>query len=147
MAQTFLKTMLTTVGDQEVTLTQLSGLERFDFIEYVAEMEKPAMPVHPADDASPSEKEAYLDSINKVLHQFNKLTFIGQARLAAYGCKSFGEDIEQRHQFVMANFTTEQVKHIHDEVAVLSGIPLNNGDEAESSENQHESAEPIDPKQ
>lgn len=145
--KTFLKKKDVPVGDQSVTLTQLSGLERYDFIEYVATLTKPKMPVQPPEDASISEKDAYLNNIEKVLNAFKKLTFIAQSRLVAYSCKELGDDLESRHQFVMDNFMPDQVKLLHDEVAVFSGIPLSQEPEDGAANESSDSAkEPVDPK-
>ncbi|MCG6227112.1 phage minor tail protein G [Vibrio furnissii] len=147
MMKTFLKKKDVPVGDQSVTLTQLSGLERYDFIEYVATLSKPKMPVQPPEDAPISEKDAFLNNIEKVLNEFKKLTFIAQSRLVAYGCKEFGNDIDCRHQFVMDNFMPDQVKLLHDEVAVFSGIPLNQEPEdGAAGESTDASKESVDPK-
>lgn len=145
--KTFLKKKDVSVGDQSVTLTQLSGLERYDFIEYVATLPKPTMPVQPQEDAPISEKDAYLNNIEKVLNAFKKLTFIAQSRLVAYGCKEFGNDIDCRHQFVMNNFMPDQVKFLHDEVAIFSGIPLNQEPEdGAADDSTNVPKEPVDPK-
>lgn len=150
MADNYLKSKTVPIGDQTVTLTQLSGLARFDFIEYLAELERPETPVRPADDAPIDEKETYLEQFEKVVHQYRKLTFIGQSRLVAYGLMVPGEDIEQRHRYVMNNFTCEDVQTLHDEVAVFSGIPLNNTDESTQSSDEQGSddspQEPVGPK-
>jgi len=82
------------------------------------------------------------------IKNWQRVNFIGQSRLVAYGYKDAGEDLELRHEQIMASMTPEQVKHLHDEVARFSGIPLPEPVEEaeESSSEPEETQEPADPK-
>ncbi|HDI3225462.1 TPA: hypothetical protein PMB55_000724 [Vibrio cholerae] len=144
MYANFLKKKKVALEGGEIEVTQLSGLERYDFIDYCTSLSRPEIPVMPSEDASREEKEAYLEECQKVAKQFERLTFICRARLVAYGCKAEpNTDIEERHQSVMASFTDEQVKKLHDEIALFSGIPIQSADE---NAEQEEQGEPVDPK-
>lgn len=69
------------------------------------------------------------------------------ARLVAFGSHFDIEDIEERHQHIMASMSVEQIKHVHDEVAKLSGMELPEPEEdAEASNPEPDDKEPVDPK-
>ncbi|MCG9699545.1 hypothetical protein L1D19_05285 [Vibrio natriegens] len=153
---TFLKQMTVPVGDDKVTLTQLSGLDRYDFMDFCSEQPLPESVEDLSKDASKEEKEAYAQKMHKVTRQWNRLNFIMQARLVAHGTHFDIDDIDERHQYVMTAMSKEQIKELHDEVAKLSGMSL--PDEAPSSEEdvepetpekdgeQEDDADPVDPK-
>lgn len=153
---TFLKQKTIPVGDDKVTLTQLSGLDRYDFMDFCSEQAFPESVEALSEKASKEEKEAQLQKMEKVTRQWNRLNFIMQARLVAHGTNFDIDDIDERHQYVMTAMTKEQIKELHDEVAKLSGMSL--PDEAPSSEEdaepetpekdgeQEDDADPVDPK-
>ncbi len=142
----FLKTKEVQLGSETVVVTQLSGLERFDFLDYCTEIPKPEEIERPADDATEQEKEQYLLAMGHFISKWERVNFTGQSRLVAYGCKSLNGDIDERHQIVMNSMSIEQVKTLHDEIAKFSGIPLpkpsDNTEESEEPEKQKEHADP-----
>ncbi|HHF3249198.1 TPA: phage minor tail protein G [Vibrio alginolyticus] len=137
---TFLKQKTVPVGDDKVTLTQLSGLDRYDFMDFCSEQAFPESVEALSEKASKEEKEAQLQKMEKVTRQWNRLNFIMQARLVAHGTNFDIDDIDERHQYVMSAMSKEQIKELHDEVAKLSGMSL--PDETPSIE---EDAEPETP--
>ncbi|MDW1916321.1 phage minor tail protein domain-containing protein [Vibrio sp. Vb0349] len=153
---TFLKQKTIPVGDDKVTLTQLSGLDRYDFMDFCSEQAFPESVEALSEKASKEEKEAQLQKMEKVTRQWNRLNFIMQARLVAHGTNFDIDDIDERHQYIMSAMSKEQIKELHDEVAKLSGMPL--PDETPSSEEdvepetpekdgeQEDDLEPVDPK-
>ncbi|WGY45031.1 phage minor tail protein G [Vibrio sp. ABG19] len=148
MTASFLSKKKVPIGDVSVTVTQLSGLERYEYIEYTSNLEQPSMPVKPDDSAPESEKQQYLDAMAKVINLFGKITFQARARLVAYGMKDWDmPNLDERHQYVMAHFTEEHINTLHDEVAEFSGIPLPKSKDPEADHKQSEPSEgPIDPK-
>ncbi len=154
MSTSFLKTKTVPVGDRSVTIKQLCGLGRFDFMDFCSDQPFPETIEVLPEDASKEEKEAQLAKMDKVTRQWNRLNFVMQARLVAHGTHFDIDDIDERHQYVMTAMSKEQIKELHDEVAILSGMPL--PDEAPvSDENQPEQPEedsdqkdlePVDPK-
>ncbi|EOV8092610.1 phage minor tail protein G [Vibrio parahaemolyticus] len=153
---TFLKQKTVPVGDDKVTLTQLSGLDRYDFMDFCSEQTFPESVEALSENASKEEKEAQLQKMEKVTRQWNRLNFIMQARLVAHGTNFDIDDIDERHQYVMTAMSKEQIKELHDEVAKLSGMSL--PDETPSIEEdaepetpekdgeQEDDFEPVDPK-
>ncbi|ELA8468252.1 hypothetical protein Q1G98_001723 [Vibrio alginolyticus] len=153
---TFLKQKTVPVGDDKVTLTQLSGLDRYDFMDFCSEQAFPESVEALSEKASKEEKEAQLQKMEKVTRQWNRLNFIMQARLVAHGTNLDIDDIDERHQYVMSAMSKEQIKELHDEVAKLSGMSL--PDETPSIEEdaepetpekdgeQEDDLEPVDPK-
>ncbi|EJL6784173.1 hypothetical protein NMR91_003065 [Vibrio alginolyticus] len=153
---TFLKQKTVPVGDDKVTLTQLSGLDRYDFMDFCSEQAFPESVEALSEKASKEEKEAQLQKMEKVTRQWNRLNFIMQARLVAHGTNFDIDDIDERHQYIMSAMSKEQIKELHDEVAKLSGMSL--PDEAPSSEEdaepetpekdgeQEDDVDPVDPK-
>ncbi|QKS94381.1 phage minor tail protein domain-containing protein [Vibrio alginolyticus] len=153
---TFLKQKTVPVGDDKVTLTQLSGLDRYDFMDFCSEQAFPESVEVLSEKASKEEKEAQLQKMEKVTRQWNRLNFIMQARLVAHGTNFDIDDIDERHQYVMSAMSKEQIKELHDEVAKLSGMSL--PDETPSIEEdaepetpekdgeQEDDLEPVDPK-
>lgn len=154
MTASFLKTKTVPVGDGSVTIKQLCGLGRYDFMDFCSDQPFPESIEALPEDASKEEKEAQLAKMDKVTRQWNRLNFVMQARLVAHGTHFDINDIDERHQYVMTAMSKEQIKELHDEVAILSGMPL--PDEAPASEEnqpaedseqeEQEEQEPVDPK-
>ncbi len=144
----FLKTKEVPLDGEEVTITQLSGLERFDFLDYCTDLPKPDQPEPPGENATQLEKEKYLEDMSKNIKQWQRINFMGQSRLVAYGYKEPSEDIDERHQQIMSSMMPDQVKLLHDEIAKFSGIPLPEPVEEtdEPSSEPEETQEPADPK-
>ncbi len=152
----FLKTKEIKIDEHKITITQLSGLERYDYLDYLTDIPRPVHPVRPEEGASEEESDNYLHELSALQKAWNKVMFIGASRLVAYGCKHDAfdiEDLEERHIFVQENLSVEQINILHREIAEFSGIPIPELDEeesAETDENQTEtkdSSEPVDPKQ
>ena len=152
----FLKSKEVDLDEHKIIITQLSGLERYDYLDYLTDLPRPDEPVKPAEDASEKENENYLHELSSLQKKWNKLLFIASSRLVAYGCKHGVfeiEDLEERHQFVMANLSDEQVRQLHVKIAEMSGIPIHQFTEEESAETDEnptetkDSSEPVDPKQ
>lgn len=55
----FLKEKTIPVGEQELTIRQLSGLDRFDFMDFCSDQTLPERLETPEEDASREEKEAF----------------------------------------------------------------------------------------
>lgn len=150
--KTFLKTKEVEMDGEKITITQLSGLDRFEFLDYCTDLTKPQQPVRPADDASQQEQDAFLEDMGKCLKQWGRVNFIGQARLVAYGYMVEDEEseLDDRHQTIMASMTPEQVKFLHDEIATFSGIPLpepvDENTDTSTEQPTEEQTEPVDPK-
>ncbi|EMK3400818.1 hypothetical protein V8066_004520 [Vibrio parahaemolyticus] len=143
--KTFLKTQTVQLDGEDITITQLSGLDRYDFLDYCTDLPKPKQPIKPPEDASELDQETFMAEMEKCLKQWGRVNFVGQSRLVAYGYVADGEDLEERHQKIMSSMTPDQVKFLHDEIAKFSGIPLPEP-EKETTESQEEPAEPVDPK-
>ncbi len=117
----FLKTKNIDVDGEQVTITQLSGLERFDFIDYCSDLPKPTPPEKPADDASEEEFNKYYEAMLIMAKKWERLSFIGHSRLVAYGTNLGIDDLEERHQYIMSSMMPDQVKSLHEEIAKFSG--------------------------
>lgn len=144
----FLETKVIPLNGKDVEISQLSGLERFDFLDYCSDIPRPKTPLKPDENAMPEEQEQYIEDMERNLKNWARVNFIGQSRLVAYGYKALDEDLEKRHQIIMASMTPEQVKFLHDEVAKFSGIPLPEPVEDTDKPNSEseETQEPVDPK-
>ncbi|MGY0615870.1 phage minor tail protein domain-containing protein [Vibrio sp. FJH11] len=143
----FLKEKTIPVGEQELTIRQLSGLDRFDFMDFCSDQTVPEQLEAPKEDANQEEKEAFLVKASKVAKQWDRLNFIMCARLVAFGSHFDIPDIEKRHQHIMASMSVEQIKYVHDEVAKLSGMELPAPEEdAKETETELDDKEPVDPK-
>lgn len=150
MAQTFLESKTIPINGVDIEITQLSGLDRFNFMDYCTDLPKPKNPVKPAEDSPQEEFEAYLEEMDKNLKQWHRVNFMGQSRLVAYGYRNGVEDLDERHNQIMSSMTPEQVKNLHDEIAKFSGIPLPEPESQSNTETTSdeltEEQEPIDPK-
>ncbi|WP_039432787.1 hypothetical protein [Vibrio navarrensis] len=146
--KTFLKTQEVNLDGEVIVITQLSGLDRFDFLDYCTDLPKPEQPVNPGENSTAQEKEKYLDEMSKNIKQWQRINFMGQSRLVAYGYKEPGDDLEDRHRQIMGFMTPDQVKFLHDEIAKFSGIPLPEPveDADEPNSESEETQEPVDPK-
>lgn len=143
----FLKTKNIEVDGEQVTITQLSGLERYDFLDYCSDLPKPEAPDKPAEDASAKEMNQYYEAMLIMAKKWERLSFIGQARLVAYGTKFDIDDLDERHQYIMSSMMPDQVKQLHVEIANFSGIPLPEvNDESEELDDSQKESESSDPK-
>lgn len=147
--KTYLKTKTVTINDSEVQISQLSGLARFDFLDYCSSKEHPNQPVNPGENATKEQVEQYELEMTRCYQKWQRLNFDCQARLVAYGMPT-DEDLDTRHKNVMSTMTPELVKQFHDEIAVFSGMPLPDAESEQPSEEEPDldvqSAEPVDPK-
>lgn len=145
---TFLKKQTVDVDGQSVEITQLSGLDRFDFMEYCAEMPQPAKVEPLGENPSEAEREQYSIALSKSYRHWGRLSFVGHCRLIAYGYPGDTGDIDQRHQEIMKMMSPEQAKALHDEIARFSGMPLPDDSDSPPSDEAGEEtpSEPIDPK-
>lgn len=134
MTQLFLKTKTVPVDEISVTITQLSGLERLDFMDYCSEIPEPERPAKPDESASESEQDNYLVELNKYTKKWFRINFLVQARLVAYGYRDGVEDIDERHKQIMSLMTPEQVETLHYEIASFSGLPAPAQEETASSD-------------
>ncbi|MCR9525484.1 hypothetical protein [Vibrio alginolyticus] len=119
---TFLKQKTVPVGDCEVSITQLSGLDRLNYMDYCTEIPDPNRPKEPAEDASQEEKERYLLDLKKYSNAWLRINFMAQARLVAYAYRGDVDDIDERHQQVMSMMTPPQVETLYFEIADFSGL-------------------------
>ncbi|EGR3042623.1 hypothetical protein DBT73_RS21690 [Vibrio parahaemolyticus] len=124
MTQLFLKTKTVPVDEINVTITQLSGLERLDFMDYCSEIPEPERPARPDESASKLEQDNYLVELNKYTKQWFRINFLVQARLVAYGYRDGVENIDDRHNQIMSMMTPDQVGVLHYEIASFSGLPV-----------------------
>lgn len=145
--KSFLKTKNVPFCDETIKITQLSGLERYDFLDYCSDLPKPDTPDKPAEDASDKELNQYYEAMSVVVKKWERLSFMGQSRLVAYGTKFDIDDLEERHQYIMSSMMPDQVKELHDEIAKFSGIPLPEPEEEiEEPADSEKESEPADPK-
>lgn len=144
----FLKNKTVEVNDIHVVIYQLSGLDRFDFVEYTSELKGLKKPEPIAEDAAPEVIDEYWWALTKWQKSWSRATFIGQARLVAYGLyrssEYEGKSIDEVHQYVMSSMKEEHIKSLHDEVAIFSGIPLPKQEETQNVDNGEQ--EEFDPK-
>ncbi|EMQ4277495.1 MULTISPECIES: phage minor tail protein G [Vibrio] len=134
MTQVFLKTKTVPVDELSVTITQLSGLERLDFMEFCSNIPEPDRPFKPSSDASEVEQDKYLAELNKYTQKWFRINFLVQARLVAYGYRDGVDDIEERHKQIMSMMTPQQVETLHYEIASFSGLPVPEQEEAVPSD-------------
>jgi hypothetical protein len=138
----YLKSSIVKINDIDVPIHQLSGLDRFEFTEFVSHIDYPPELKEPSGDAPIEEKGAYLKEGPKLVARWNKINFQTQSRLVAYGIKTHDEDIDKKHQWVMRSFAQDDVSMLHLEIAKLSGMYI---EKKESDDT--EKVDPIDPKQ
>ncbi|GAJ77654.1 LOW QUALITY PROTEIN: hypothetical protein JCM18905_3549 [Vibrio sp. JCM 18905] len=156
MTLSFLKTKDVPIDDLNVTITQLSGLERLDFMDYCSEIPEPDRPAKPEETASETEQENYLIELNKYTQKCSALTFLFQARLVAYGYREGVQDIDERHNQIMSMMTPAQVETLHHAIASFSGLPVpepeqdetttEGSDTSTTSTEDTTTQEPVDPK-
>lgn len=145
----FLKTKQVTLDDDiTITITQLSGLDRYDFMDYCTNLPKPNEIAPIAEDATPEERENYINAMASNLTQWQCVTFKARSRLVAYGYREGDDCLENRHRQVMESMTPEQIDILHNEIAAFSGIPLPEPETLEESAvvSEQEAKEPVDPK-
>lgn len=147
----FLKNKIVSVNGKDVEIKQISGLDRYDFSEYCAEQPKPAdISTIPelADNASKLERNEWVEKANGLSRKWSRFNFICQARLVAHGLVSDIEDINERHQFALRSFSGDDIKMLHDEIAILSGmnLPDEDANQSDKQESQQEPKESTDPK-
>ncbi|QPL54814.1 hypothetical protein [Vibrio navarrensis] len=144
----FLKKKTVPVDGEEVEITQLSGLDRFNFLDYCSDLPKPETPERPAENASSKEMDQFYEAMSVASKKWERLSFMGQSRLVAYGTQFDIDDLEERHQYIMSSMMPQQVKQLHDEIAKFSGIPLPKSEEntEEPNSEPEEAQEPADPK-
>ena len=140
MTESFLQKKIVPIDGKEVEITQLSGLERFDFMDYCSNQEQPVKPIKPAAGATEEEQEKYLEELNKYTQKWYRISFVVSARLVAYGYRAGVESIDERHNQIMSIMTPEQVTQMHDEIARFSGLPVP-GDESETATSENTSSE------
>ncbi|MGL1103408.1 hypothetical protein ACSTLM_04365 [Vibrio parahaemolyticus] len=156
MTLSFLKTKDVPIDDLNVTITQLSGLERLDFMDYCSEIPEPDRPAQPEETASEAEKEKYLVELNKYTQKWFRINFLAQARLVAYGYREGVQDIDERHNQIMSMMTPVQVETLHHAIASFSGLPVpepeqyatttEGSDTSTTSTEDTTTQEPVDPK-
>ncbi|EHK9084579.1 hypothetical protein KCU26_001148 [Vibrio parahaemolyticus] len=153
MTVNFLESKTVPVNGVDVEITQLSGLERYNYMDYCTDLPEPVRPIQPAEDASENEKEKYLSELGKFAQKWQRLNFLAQARLVAYGYRNGVEDIEERHNEIMSIMTPEIIADLYKNIASFSGIPLaedstSTEEETSTTESSEETTtqEPVDPK-
>ncbi|EOX4451721.1 hypothetical protein ACK6XA_001662 [Vibrio alginolyticus] len=153
MTTSFLETKTIQVNGVDVVITQLSGLDRYNYMDYCSELPEPERPIKPREGASEEEQERYLHEMSKYVQKWQRLNFIAQSRLVAYGYRDGVESIDNRHNEIMSIMTPEKIAELYKAVAAFSGIPLpedntsneHNNSGTESSE-ETVTQEPTDPK-
>lgn len=147
----FLKTETIDINGQPLLLTELSGLDRFEHIEYCAGLEEkaPQKPDELPDDATEQQMEAHNLAIMRWCSLWEKLSFESQVNIVAYGVR-FNECLdgidtqEARRQWVWANLSTKMIKKIHNALARLCEMAVE--PQYVGDEKAPEPEEPIDPK-
>ena len=153
MTTSFLESKTVQVNGVDVVITQLSGLDRYNYMDFCSDLPEPERPILPAEGASEEEQEKYLVALGKYAQKWQRLNFIAQARLVAYGYRNDVHNIDDRHNEIMSIMTPEKIAELYQEIASFSGIPLpedNNSTEEETSttESSEETTtqDPVDPK-
>ncbi|MDV5034054.1 hypothetical protein [Vibrio diabolicus] len=152
MSTSFLESKTIQVNGVDVVITQLSGLDRYNYMDYCSDLPEPERPIQPAEDASEEEQEKYLIALGKYAQKWQRLNFIAQARLVAYGYRNEVHDINDRHNEIMSIMTPEKIAELYNDIAAFSGIPLaedyTSTEETSTTENSEETTtqEPVDPK-
>jgi hypothetical protein len=138
MAFNFLKKKTVEVEGNELVIHQISGLDRFDYIEFSLQMGRPTLlNLDEVQKLSDEELKDYQDS----LREWERFVFRCKARLVAYGTMEPTENIEDKFVEVMQGFTTSHIDYLHDEIAELSGMV------APAKEKPEDQEDPADPKQ
>ncbi len=152
MSTSFLESKTIQVNGVDVVITQLSGLDRYNYMDYCSDLPEPERPIKPAEDASEEEQEKYLTALNKYAQKWQRLNFIAQARLVAYGYRNEVHNIDDRHNEIMSIMTPEKIAELYKDIAAFSGIPLaednTSTEEASTTASSEETTaqEPVDPK-
>ncbi|EJI1395464.1 hypothetical protein NDL36_000437 [Vibrio parahaemolyticus] len=153
MTVSFLESKTIQVNGVDVVITQLSGLDRYNYMDFCSDLPEPDRPIKPELDASEDDKENYLKGMSKYVQKWQRLNFMAKARLVAYGYRNGVDNIDDRHNEIMSIMTPEKVAELYKEIAAFSGIPLE--DETSTSENTSSETtttsdsttqEPTDPK-
>jgi hypothetical protein len=139
MTFNFLKKKTVTIEGTDLEIHQISGLDRFDYIEFSLKQERPSLlDKESVQKLSDEELKDYQDS----LREWDLFIFRCKARLVAYGTMAPSENIEQKHIDVMTGLTTAHIDYLHNEIAELSGMV-----EPAKKKASDQDAEPVDPKQ
>ncbi|HDU8571217.1 MULTISPECIES: phage minor tail protein G [Vibrio] len=152
MSTSFLESKTIQVNGVDVVITQLSGLDRYNYMDYCSDLPEPERPIKPAEDASEEEQEKYLIALGKYAQKWQRLNFIAQARLVAYGYRNEVHNIDDRHNEIMSIMTPEKIAELYKDIAAFSGIPLaednTSTEETSTTESSEETTtqEPVDPK-
>ncbi|MFH4670369.1 hypothetical protein [Vibrio alginolyticus] len=135
MTQVFLKKKEVPIDEQMVTITQLSGLDRLNYMDYCAEIPEPESPNKPPEGATQEEQERYLLELKKYSNAWFRLNFMAQARLVAYGYPGDSDNIDERHQQIMSIMSPPQVEALYREIALFSGLSIPGQEETAPSDN------------
>nr|WP_319556003.1 hypothetical protein [uncultured Vibrio sp.] len=153
MTTSFLESKTVPVNGVDVLITQLSGLDRYNYMDFCSDLPEPERPIQPAEGASEEEQEKYLLALGKYAQKWQRLNFIAQARLVAYGYRNDVHNIDDRHNEIMSIMTPERIAELYQEIASFSGIPLpedstSTEEETSTAESSEETTtqEPVDPK-
>ncbi|MBE4585504.1 hypothetical protein BOO29_11075 [Vibrio navarrensis] len=123
----YLKKDTVPIDGHQISIRQLSGLERFEFLEYLSSTEMPETLNFSRDDTPTEERElAYQRALQDSLRAWQKFNHLGQSRLVAYGLvdDELSDDIEERHKQVRQWFSDSSIKALHDAIAILSGMEM-----------------------
>ncbi|HIF9551119.1 TPA: hypothetical protein ACX6S2_003443 [Photobacterium damselae] len=145
----YLKKSDVEINGKKIGIRQLSGLERFDFLDFVSMLEYPKKLQELDNNVTQDEMELYLVDMHNLMREISKTTFQGQSRLVAYGIdieELDSSNIDERQRWVMSSFSAEDIKILHDAIAVLSGMPLPDQEQSDESASDSEPAETEDTK-
>lgn len=150
----YLKKDTVSIDGHDISIRQLSGLERFEYFEYLASMKMPETPIRPRGEMLTEEQEdAYQQALQANSVAWRKINFDGQSRLVAYGLvdDELSDDINERHKTVKGWFHDTTITQLHDAIAILSGMEMNvekeeTTDGSTDPEEGDESAVSMDPK-
>ncbi|HAS6381064.1 phage minor tail protein domain-containing protein [Vibrio vulnificus] len=147
----YLKKKSVQIDGNDIAIRQLSGLERFEFFEFLSSLEEPAIPIRPrGDELSEKQQKDYQDALQASEFAWKKITYLGQSRLVAYGLvdDDLSDDIDKRHETVKQWFSDTAIAQLHDEIALLSGmtIELDDSDVSTDPKEGETSDVSMDPK-
>ncbi|KGK17704.1 phage minor tail protein domain-containing protein [Vibrio navarrensis] len=149
----YLKKDTVPIDGHDISIRQLSGLERFEFFEYLATMEMPETPRRPRGETLTEDQEfSYQQALQDNISAWQKINYLGQSRLVAYGLidDELSDDIDERHKKVQQWFSASSIKDLHDAIAILSGMEMKVEEETTDGstdpEESDESDVSMDPK-
>lgn len=133
----YLKCKQVEVNGCLVDISQISGYDRFEYLEWMSLIQEPEIPIQPDDNASLIDRKAYTKLLAAADRAWARISFNCQCRLIAHSfCQiecNKSQTIEDTYQRCLTNLSLEDAKTLHDEIAILSGMQLNRIDDSEKA--------------